>query len=209
MPIECERRLCEVVVAIPVQIVRGKVARDLARDRIHPCCRSDVQAVRVRGRVAQRVIRIAGKHLKLGPSGPVRIAGKRVVNRGGRERQISRQHRRHRHRHRPAHRAMVPDGLVAHEVERLVLPDRPADGPAELVVALVWFGSGIQRRVVEPHRPCFQILVREIFEPRAVHRVRSTPSLDVDRCAAGESLLRVEAAGDDVDFLDRLEGRDV
>ena len=53
------------------------------------------------------------------------------------------------------------------------------------------------------------MLVREIFESRSVHRVRSAASLDVDRRTAGESLLGVEAAGDDVDFLDGLEGRDV
>ena len=209
IPVECERRLCEIVVPIPVQIVCGKVAPDLARDRIHPCCGNDVQAARVRRRVAQRVIRIAGKHLKLGSSGPVRIPRKRVVNRGGRERQVSLQHRRQRHRNRSAHRPVISNRLVADEVEGLVLPDRPSDGPAELVVALVWFGSCIQRRVVEPHRPRFQMLVREIFESRSVHRVRSAASLDVDRRTAGEPLLRVEAASDDVDFLNGLEGRDV
>ena len=64
---------------------------------------------------------------------------------------------------------MVADGLVADEVERLVLLDRPADGPAELVVALLRLVAGVQRRVVEPHRPGFQMLVREIFEARSVH----------------------------------------
>ena len=53
------------------------------------------------------------------------------------------------------------------------------------------------------------MLVREIFEPRSVNGIRSAARLHVDGRPAGEPLLRVKAVGDDVDFLNRLEGRDV
>ena len=76
-----ERALGEVVAARPVDVVGGNVARDLLRDRIHPCGGNDVEALRIRRGVAQRVVRVAGKHLELRPPGAVRIPGERIVNR--------------------------------------------------------------------------------------------------------------------------------
>ena len=53
------------------------------------------------------------------------------------------------------------------------------------------------------------MLVGVMLERRSVDGVGSAPGLHVDGRPAGEALFRIHAVGDDVDLLDRLEGRDV
>ena len=76
-----ERRLREEVAALPIDVVGGNVTGDFLGDRIHPCRRNDVEALRIRRGVAQRVVRVAWKHLELRPPGAVRVSGQRIVNR--------------------------------------------------------------------------------------------------------------------------------
>src|SRR6478609_9014708 len=100
---------------------------------------------------------------------------------------------------------MVPRALVADEEEGLVLRDRAAGGPAELVVAGLGLLAGVQRGVTEPHRPGLQVLVAEALETGSVECIGAALGPQVDRGSAGQPLLGAHAAGDDVDLLDRVE----
>src|SRR5436309_6709044 len=53
------------------------------------------------------------------------------------------------------------------------------------------------------------MVIGVIFKQRTVQRVRSALCLEVNGGSAGKSLLGGEAVGDNVDLLDRFEGRDV
>src|SRR5207253_87628 len=102
--------------------------------------------------------------------------------------------------------AVIGTAFIADKIEELVLLDRPADRAAKLVIYEHRFlrltrGNGF--------RPRFQVLVAVVFEGRTVYLIRTALDLHVDRSASGQALLRVEAAGDYVDFLDRLERRNI
>ena len=207
--VERERGGHEIIASLPVKVVGGDEARDLPGNRIHPRRRNDVEAVRVRRGVAERVVRVAGEYLELRAARAIRVTGERIVNRIRRPLQIPPQHCRQRNRDRPVHVLVVADRLIADEVKDLVLLNRPSDGAAELVVTHLRLVAGVQRSIVEPHRPGFQVLVGEILEARSVKGIGSALGRHVDRGAAGEALLGVHAVGHDVHFLDRFERRDI
>ena len=209
MAVERERTGDEVVASIPVDVVGRDEARDLLRDRVHPGRRNDVEAVRVRGSVAERIVRVTRQHPELRAARAVGIARQGIVDRSWRQGEVALQHRHRRHRHGPVDGPVVSGGLVADEEEGLVLRDGTSDGAAELVVARLRLVAGVQGDVAKPHRPRLQVLVGVMLERRSVDGVGSTPGLQIDGRPAGEALLRVHAVGDDVDLLDRLESRDV
>ena len=104
---------------------------------------------------------------------------------------------------------MIARPFVTRKIKDLVLFDRPADGAAVLVVDQLRFVAGIQGGIVEHHGPRLQVLVGVIFKRRSMHLVRSALGLDVDGGATRQALLGVETVRDNVDLLDRFEGRDV
>ena len=144
-----------------------------------------------------------------GAATAVAVAGERVVDRQRRDAEIAAPHRVGRHRERPVQILAVARTFVAREIEEAVADDRAAERAAELVVFPVALWRARRREVAA----CSQVLVGVVLERRAVHRVGAALDLRVDRRAAGQALLRVEAVGDHVDGFERFErwhvGRDV
>ena len=67
----------------------------------------------------------------------------------------------------------------------------------------------IELWVVDLIRPGLQMVIGVIFKRRAVHLVRPGFGLQVNGGAARQTLFGVKAVGDDIDFLERFDGRNV
>ena len=150
------------------------------------------------------------------PAGAVGVAGQRVVNHGPRLREVAAADRRGRERQelggrtRGLRRIRAADAalhrrLDAQEVEQLVFLDRAAGCPTEhvlVVLHLVLIGRQEKVAIAQGGR-------RQVFERQRLKPVRAALDLHVDRRAAGHPLVGVEAAGHDVDVLDRFHPRTV
>ena len=79
-----------------------------------------------------------------------------------------------------------------------VVTDRAAEGPAKLVLAE---GSAGGRKVVAR----VQIGIAQKIECVAMKSIASGLGDDIDLAAAEFSILRVEVAGDDAEFINRIQ----
>src|SRR5205085_5737357 len=95
----------------------------------------------------------------------------------------------------------VQVALVAQEVEKLVVFDGPADGRAELVLDQLRFVLTDR----EKERLRLQMIVGMELEERSMQSVGSALDLHVYRGSPRQTLLRVEAVGDEIDGIDGLE----
>ena len=142
---------------------------------------------------------------KRGAAAAVVVAREGIVDGQRRHAEIAAPHRFGRHRQRPVQVLAVARALVAREIEEAVAHDRAAERSAELVVFPIAFRRAGRREVAARAEP----LVGVVLERRTVQRVGPALDLRVDRRAAGQTLLRVEAVGDDVDRFERFQRRNV
>ena len=95
--------------------------------------------------------------------------------------------------------------FVAQEVEQPVRFDRPAYGGSVLVVDVFRLGLGsVGSPLVR-----LQVLIGMETKQRTMDGVGTALDLQGDRGAAGQTLFRVEGVGDDADFLDGFESRNI
>ena len=192
VPVEDERRRHEVVVGLRHGAIGvGQVGQRQEREQL---ARGPVEAV-----LGDLVVR------KRGAAGAGVVAREGIVDGQRRHAEIATPHRFGRHRQRPVQVLAVARPLVAREIEEAVAHHRAAERSAELVVFPIALRRAGRREVAARAQP----LVGVVLERRAVQRVGPALDLRVDRRAAGQTLLGVEAVGDDVDRFERFERRNV
>src|SRR5205085_6787570 len=119
--------------------------------------------------------------------------------------EITSAEQRRRHCHNQAVVLPILGALITTKEKQLVLDDRAAQCSAVLVLNEFALRMWRWAEIVSG----LQGLIGVIFESGAMKIICPALDLDVDGCAARQSLLSIKAVGDNVDRLDCFERRHV